>query len=611
GLYILIEFPYYILAFKALTNQTLSCHFMTIQPWNPSFRIRKRLTWVAISGLPPQLWYTKVFSNIAAHWGSVVVPEECNKRQFNRTVGKVCILTDNMDFICESVLVPINKEPILLRVYETDNDVASLFNGYLLDTSSDEEDFVEGEMHDEEDSVAGEMHSDGGNVGDDKFEDIQRDNIQNDDENLNIQTNGGSFIVGDDFSDDSFGDRSRVGTKSVGSGSFPVMENLGGYNLPEKQTGHQAKEGSTSLHRDRVNETKIPITTDTASLESQAEHVPHNLKNLSQNQLVNQSPLYPPLTPRFPITVSDSYSNIQRCNIWILSNAPCSASNEVCDMIYVANQIGFKMNGEDHKKSWIKRQCHDHRVNFLGLQETMTNTFNRFTVQSLWNNTPFNFAYSEPNGKSGGILAVWDTTYFTLIDSLKGEGYLALLGSWYNIEFPCLIVVVYAPHDLREKKVLWNNLTREIKEAVWNCGSSKAPGPDGFSFKFFKKYWSMLEHDIVSFVKDFEVSGLIPRGCNSSFITLVPKVEDPLVISDFRPISLIGSQYKIIAKILANRLSRVLPSVVGEVQMAYIKGRQIIDGPLMINEIIAWAKKHKKRLMFLKVDFEKAFDSLS
>ena len=136
-------------------------------------------------------------------------------------------------------------------------------------------------------------------------------------------------------------------------------------------------------------------------------------------------------------------------------------------------------------------------------------------------------------------------------------------------------------------------------------------GPDGISFKFFNKYWKMLQHDIVSFVKDFEVSGLIPRGCNSSFITLVPKVEDPLVISDFRPISLIGSQYKIIAKILANRLSRVISLVVGEVQMAYIKDHQIINGPLMINEIIAWAKKYKKCLMFLKVDFEKAFDSLS
>nr|GEW58016.1 cysteine-rich receptor-like protein kinase [Tanacetum cinerariifolium] len=114
-----------------------------------------------------------------------------------------------------------------------------------------------------------------------------------------------------------------------------------------------------------------------------------------------------------------------------------------------------------------------------------------------------------------------------------------------------------------------------------------------------------------SYVKDFEMSAHIPRGCNSSFTSLVPKVDDPLVVEDFRTISLIGSQYKIIPKILANRLSRVVSSVVSDVQMAYIKGRQIIDGPLMVHEIIAWSKKHKERLMFFKVDFEKAFDSLS
>ncbi|GJS61197.1 cysteine-rich receptor-like protein kinase [Tanacetum coccineum] len=101
------------------------------------------------------------------------------------------------------------------------------------------------------------------------------------------------------------------------------------------------------------------------------------------------------------------------------------------------------------------------------------------------------------------------------------------------------------------------------------------------------------------------------KGCNSSFITLIPKTDDPLVIDDFRPISLIGCQYKIIAKILANRLALVIPSVVGEVQMAFIKGRQIIDGPLMVDEIISWAKRRKKKHMFLKVDFEKAFDTLN
>ncbi|GJY29375.1 putative RNA-directed DNA polymerase, eukaryota, reverse transcriptase zinc-binding domain protein [Tanacetum coccineum] len=151
----------------------------------------------------------------------------------------------------------------------------------------------------------------------------------------------------------------------------------------------------------------------------------------------------------------------------------------------------------------------------------------------------------------------------------------------------------------------------EIKASVWDYGSSKTLGPDGFTFRFYKKHWNTIEHDIVLLLKYFEVSASIPRGCNSSFIILVPKVDDPLVVGDFCPISLIGSQYKIIAKILANRLSRVVSSVVGDVQMAYIKGPQIIDGPLMVDEIIAWAKKYKKRIMFLKVHFEKAFDSLS
>ncbi|GKD17256.1 RNA-directed DNA polymerase, eukaryota, partial [Tanacetum coccineum] len=151
----------------------------------------------------------------------------------------------------------------------------------------------------------------------------------------------------------------------------------------------------------------------------------------------------------------------------------------------------------------------------------------------------------------------------------------------------------------------------EIKEAVWDCGGDKSSGPDGFTFKLIKKYYDSMSHDIISYVKHFDSFASIPKGCNSSFITLIPKTDDPLVIGDFRPISLIGCQYKIIAKILANRLALVIPSVMGEVQMAFIKGRQIIDGPLMVDEIISWAKRKKKKLMFLKVDFEKAFDTLN
>ena len=80
---------------------------------------------------------------------------------------------------------------------------------------------------------------------------------------------------------------------------------------------------------------------------------------------------------------------------------------------------------------------------------------------------------------------------------------------------------------------------------------------------------------------------------------------------DYRPISLIGSFYKIISKLLSLRLQNVINSVIGKEQSAFIKGRSILEGPLILNEVISWAKSTKRPLFILKADLEKAFDSLS
>nr|GEW86389.1 RNA-directed DNA polymerase, eukaryota, reverse transcriptase zinc-binding domain protein [Tanacetum cinerariifolium] len=105
-----------------------------------------------------------------------------------------------------------------------------------------------------------------------------------------------------------------------------------------------------------------------------------------------------------------------------------------------------------------------------------------------------------------------------------------------------------------------------------------------FSDKRFKMQCVRMD---VTKLQEFCVSGHITSGCNSSFITLTPKYENMTLIKDFRPISLIDLQYKIISKLLADR--------------------QLF----MVNEIVTWAKKHKKKIMMFKVDFEKAYDSLS
>ncbi|KAL4586081.1 hypothetical protein LXL04_010712 [Taraxacum kok-saghyz] len=151
----------------------------------------------------------------------------------------------------------------------------------------------------------------------------------------------------------------------------------------------------------------------------------------------------------------------------------------------------------------------------------------------------------------------------------------------------------------------------EVKEAVWSCGNDKAPGPDGFTFKFIKTYWDTLKDDFFGFVKKFEETGAIIDGCNSSFISLIPKKKDPLFLRDFRPINLLGCMYKTVSKVLTLRLKAVMHKLVGREQSAYIAGRSILDGPLIINELITWAKKVKRKALIFKVDFDKAFDSIN
>ncbi|GKB90180.1 RNA-directed DNA polymerase, eukaryota, partial [Tanacetum coccineum] len=119
-----------------------------------------------------------------------------------------------------------------------------------------------------------------------------------------------------------------------------------------------------------------------------------------------------------------------------------------------------------------------------------------------------------------------------------------------------------------------------------------------------------LENDVIEAVNTFFINGNFPKGINSSFITLIPKNQEAKTTKDFRPITLIGCIYKIISKILANRIELVLEDLVNKVQSAFISKRQILNDPFILNELYHWCSKKKKRTMIFKVDFEKAYDSV-
>lgn len=164
-------------------------------------------------------------------------------------------------------------------------------------------------------------------------------------------------------------------------------------------------------------------------------------------------------------------------------------------------------------------------------------------------------------------------------------------------------------HEQRESLILpfsWE----EIREAVDSCDSNKAPGPDGFNFKFIKGAWDIIKNDIYDIVQTFWQSSKLPKGCNSALIALIPKTENPQTFKEYRPISMVGCLYKIIAKLLAKRLQMVMNDLIGPLQSSFIKGRQILDGALVAGELVDSCKKRNTKAVLFKLDFHKAFDSV-
>ncbi|GJT26323.1 RNA-directed DNA polymerase, eukaryota [Tanacetum coccineum] len=154
-----------------------------------------------------------------------------------------------------------------------------------------------------------------------------------------------------------------------------------------------------------------------------------------------------------------------------------------------------------------------------------------------------------------------------------------------------------------------NRFAAPVTNMVWDCRINKSPGPDGFTFEFYRKYWNLIDYDVVAAVTSFFSTGSFPPGCNSSFIALIPKTQEAKMVKDFRHISLIGSMYKIITKILANPLSLIISELLSDVQSAFVSNQQILDGPFILNELLSWCKHKNTKALIFKIDFEKAFDS--
>ncbi|XP_060961840.1 uncharacterized protein LOC133032039 [Cannabis sativa] len=209
--------------------------------------------------------------------------------------------------------------------------------------------------------------------------------------------------------------------------------------------------------------------------------------------------------------------------------------------------------------------------------------------------------------KPNGDWSSWDTGLSDVISNYFDDLFTAN-GTFHNVvanDIRCSI-------DEDQNNLLLQPIsTDEVRHALFQMHPDKAPGPDGMGPGFYQKHWDVVGPDIVNMVTDFFATGMISSGLNVTNLVLIPKKKNFISMSDMRPIALCNVLYKVLSKVLANRMRSIIDQIIFVNQSAFIPGR-LISGNVMISfEVMHYLKrktKGKKGFMALKLDMSKAYD---
>ncbi|WVZ54039.1 LOW QUALITY PROTEIN: hypothetical protein U9M48_004907 [Paspalum notatum var. saurae] len=152
----------------------------------------------------------------------------------------------------------------------------------------------------------------------------------------------------------------------------------------------------------------------------------------------------------------------------------------------------------------------------------------------------------------------------------------------------------------------------EVWATIKDMSLDKAPGPDGFTGRFYRSCWDIIKKDVLLILSAIHRGHVFKfRLPNSAFITLIPKSAEAASVKDYRPISLVHSFAKLVTKILANRHSPLLPNLICINQSAFVRGRSIHDNFMFVQQLAKKLHLSKEPHLLLKLDISKAFDTVS
>lgn len=176
-----------------------------------------------------------------------------------------------------------------------------------------------------------------------------------------------------------------------------------------------------------------------------------------------------------------------------------------------------------------------------------------------------------------------------------GDTLVRYYSSLFSIANPIDFDTVLNGLEPRVSEVMNEELLKPFKESevrftLKQMDSETTPGLDGLPPLFYKQFWNKIGKEVSKAVLKALNSGAIPKNLNHTFLTLIPKIQSPKEVVDFRPIRLSNVLYKLIAKVLANRLKPLFPTLISETQSAFMSERLITDNVLIAHETLHYLK---------------------